>query len=60
MLNEISAYFGVEMTSLPYNDWDQVEDIIKRVIKSSRAGSNFQTTNAMPSGPSNGTTDVTM
>ena len=60
MLNEISNFFGVDMTGLPYNDWDKVEAIIKTVIKSSRAGLNFQTTNAFPSGPKNGTTDVSM
>lgn len=60
MLKEISDYFGVEMTSLPYDDWDNVEDTIKKVIKSSRAGSNFQTSNTMASGPSIGASDVTM
>ena len=44
MIKEISDYFGVDMTSLPHDDWDKVEDIIKKVIKSSRAGSNFQAT----------------
>lgn len=60
MLKEISDYFGVEMTSLPHNDWDQVEEIIKKVIKSSRAGSNFQATNAATAGPASGTNDVSM
>lgn len=60
MLKEISDYFGVEMKSLPHNDWDQVEEIIKKVIKSSRAGSNFQATNAATAGPANGTNDVSM
>ena len=45
MLNQISRYFGVEMTALPHDDWDTVEEIIKRVIKSSRAGANFKTAN---------------
>ena len=43
MIREISEYFGVEMTALPHDDWDTVEGIIKRVIKSSRAGANFRT-----------------
>lgn len=36
---EISDYFGVDMTSLPDYDWDEVEETIKKVIRSSRAGS---------------------
>lgn len=50
MIKEISDYFGVDMTSLPHDDWDKVEDIIKKVIKSSRAGSNFQATSIPTSG----------
>lgn len=42
MIREIQEYFDVEMTSLPSDDWDKVEDIIKRVIKSSRAGKDFR------------------
>lgn len=60
MIKEISDYFGVEMGLLPYNDWDQVELIIKHVIKSSRAGPNFPTTNAIASGHANGSNDVSM
>ena len=43
MIRQIEDYFGVQMTSLPHNDWDAVEEIIKKVIKSSRAGKNFKT-----------------
>ena len=60
MIKEISDYFGVDMRSLPHDDWDKVEEIIKTTIKSSRAGSNFQTTNANANGPANGTKDVDM
>ena len=42
MIRQISDYFGVQMTGLPYNDWDEVEDIIKKVIKSSRASKDFR------------------
>ncbi|KAL9128996.1 MAG: hypothetical protein Q9217_002430 [Psora testacea] len=42
MIRQISEYFGVQMTALPHDDWDTVESIIKRVIKSSRAGANFK------------------
>ena len=41
LVKEISEYFAIEMTSLPYNDWDQIEEIVKKVVKSSRAGANF-------------------
>lgn len=60
MIKEISDYFSVEMTSLPYNDWDNVEETIKKVIKSSRAGSNFQATNTVANQPVNGTKNVSM
>ncbi|KAL9103542.1 MAG: hypothetical protein Q9163_001420 [Psora crenata] len=43
MIRQISEYFGVQMTALPHDDWDTVEGIIKKVIKSSRAGANFKT-----------------
>lgn len=42
MISQISDYFAVEMTALPYNDWDTVEEVIKKVIKSSRAGKDFR------------------
>ena len=44
MIKQIQEYFAVDMTALPHDDWDKVEDIIKKVIKSSRAGTNFKTT----------------
>lgn len=37
-LNAISSHFGVEIEPLPTNDWDEVEEKVKRVIKSGRAG----------------------
>ena len=60
MLTEISDFFNVQMESLPYDDWDQVEEKIKKVVKSSRAGSNFQATNARANGPANEKSDVKM
>lgn len=42
MIRQIQDYFGVEMTSLPSHDWDNVEDVIKKVIKSSRASKDFR------------------
>ena len=60
MIKDISDYFGVDMTSLPHDDWDRVEEMIKKVIKSSRAGSNFQANNAVASMPANSARDVNM
>lgn len=60
LIKEISAFFGVDMVELPHDDWDTVEEMIKKVIKSSRAGANFQTTNAVASGPSYASNDVRM
>jgi len=42
MLTKITDYFGVELTRVLTDDWDAVEEIIKKVIKSSRAGTNMQ------------------
>jgi len=41
LLSQITQFFGVEATPVPTDDWDAVEDIIKQVIKSSRAGTNM-------------------
>ena len=42
MIKDISDYFDIQMTELPFNDWDSVEEVIKKVIKSSRAGKDFR------------------
>ena len=44
MLKDITNYFGVYPTKVPTDDWDLVEDMVKKVIRSSRAGSNMQMT----------------
>lgn len=41
-LHSIANYFDVAPTQLPNKDWDTVEDIVKKVIKSSRAGTNLK------------------
>lgn len=38
MLADISAHFGCAIEPLPTDDWDEVEDKVKKVIKSGRAG----------------------
>lgn len=40
-MDQISRYFGTVMTKLDISDWDEVEKTVKAVIKSSRAGKNF-------------------
>lgn len=37
-LDAICKHFNVHPEALPTNDWDKVEEIIKKVIKSGRAG----------------------
>ena len=41
-LMEIQRYFGTEIIKVPTEDWDEVEETVTRIIKSSRAGSNFK------------------
>lgn len=41
MMDEIVRYFGVVPEKLDTSDWDEVEEKIKKVIKSSRAGANM-------------------
>jgi ATP-dependent RNA helicase DDX19/DBP5 len=40
-MTAISEYFKVEMTGLNTNDWDQIETVVKKIIKSSRADANY-------------------
>ena len=42
MLMEIQQYFGAEMTKVATNDWEELEETVTRIIKSSRAGTNFR------------------
>lgn len=37
-LSDIAKYYNTELMPLDTKDWDSVEEIIKKVIKSSRAG----------------------
>jgi ATP-dependent RNA helicase DDX19/DBP5 len=37
-LNYIANYFKTDLHHIDTNDWDVVEDLIKTIIKSSRAG----------------------
>jgi ATP-dependent RNA helicase DDX19/DBP5 len=41
-LMEIQRYFGADMTKVATDDWDELEETVTKIIKSSRSGSNFQ------------------
>jgi ATP-dependent RNA helicase DDX19/DBP5 len=41
-LMEIKEYFQTDMTKVSTADWDELEEQVTKVIKSSRAGANFQ------------------
>jgi len=41
-LQDIAQHFEIDLVKLDQDDWDQTEQIVKDVIKSSRAGTNLQ------------------
>ncbi|KAL4932986.1 ATP-dependent RNA helicase DBP5 [Aspergillus undulatus] len=41
MLNQIQRYFNTDIQRIDTKDWDEVEDIIKKTIKNTRAQGNF-------------------
>ncbi|KAJ0427063.1 ATP-dependent RNA helicase dbp5 [Aspergillus carlsbadensis] len=41
MLNQIQKYFNTDIQRIDTKDWDEVEDIIKKTIKSSRSQATF-------------------
>jgi ATP-dependent RNA helicase DDX19/DBP5 len=42
MLMDIQKYFGAEITKVATDDWDDLEETVTKIIKSSRAGGNFR------------------
>lgn len=44
IMSEIEQYFGVRMQGLDTSDWDDVEEKIKAVLKSTRAQANYRPT----------------
>ena len=42
MLMEIQNYYGAEIAKVDTSDWDELEETVTKIIKSSRAGANFQ------------------
>jgi ATP-dependent RNA helicase DDX19/DBP5 len=41
-LSEIAKHYNIDLVRLDQNDWDKTEEIVKNVIKSSRAGTNLK------------------
>ncbi|PGG97791.1 ATP-dependent RNA helicase DBP5 [Helicocarpus griseus UAMH5409] len=41
MLQDIKNYFNTEIQRVDTRDWDEVEEVVKGIIRSSRAGANF-------------------
>ncbi|ESZ93785.1 putative ATP-dependent RNA helicase dbp5 [Sclerotinia borealis F-4128] len=41
-LKKIARHYNIDLIRLNQGDWDETEDIVKKVIKSSRAGTNLQ------------------
>ncbi len=41
MIRELEHYFSIQMTPLPNDEWDEIEKIIKKVIKHSRADKDY-------------------
>lgn len=41
LLMQIQNYFGIEITKVETTDWDDLEEQVTKIIKSSRAGRNF-------------------
>lgn len=41
MLNEIQQFFQTTIQRIDANDWDEVEEIIKKTIKNPRSGASF-------------------
>lgn len=41
-LSYIAKHYGIDLVRLDQTDWDSTEEIVKSVIKSSRAGTNFK------------------
>jgi ATP-dependent RNA helicase DDX19/DBP5 len=41
-LKNIADHYGIDLVHLSHDDWDETESVVQRVIKSSRAGTNFK------------------
>lgn len=43
-LESITNHYGIDLIPLKHDDWEETEAIVSKVIKSSRAGTNFKRT----------------
>jgi ATP-dependent RNA helicase DDX19/DBP5 len=43
-LSGIAEHYGIDLLHLNHEDWDETEEAVQRIIKSSRAGTNFKQT----------------
>lgn len=41
-LKNIAQHYGIDLVNLNHEDWDECERQVQEIIKSSRAGTNFQ------------------
>jgi ATP-dependent RNA helicase DDX19/DBP5 len=41
-LNGIAQHYGIDLIKLNHDDWDETEEVVQKVIKSSRAGVNLK------------------
>lgn len=41
-LSSIVGHYGIDLIKLNHDDWDETEEVVQKVIKSSRAGTNFK------------------
>lgn len=41
-LRQIAEHYGIDLVKLNWEDWDETEEVVQKVIKSSRAGANFK------------------
>ncbi|EEH47185.2 ATP-dependent RNA helicase DBP5 [Paracoccidioides brasiliensis Pb18] len=46
MLQDIKSYFNTDIQRVDTRDWDEVEAVVKTIIRSSRAGTNFNALNS--------------
>lgn len=49
-LNDIATYFKTDLHPIDTNDWDAVEDMIQKIIRSSRAGKSTQEMTGLTTG----------
>lgn len=41
-LAQIADHYGIDLVKLNQDDWDETEEVVQKIIKSSRSGTNFK------------------